>query len=123
LNDAKEKKIELNQRFETIMGQFLREGTWIDENYLDDDLYYADACQVLLNSSYPKVSYTIGVVELGTLPGFEDFTFQLGDRTFVEDPDFLGEGIKEPIVITEKTTSLDNPAKDSVKVQNYRSEF
>lgn len=123
LEQAKEDKTELNLKFEQVMGQFIKEGTWIDESYIDDDLYYADANQVLLNSSYPKVSYTINVLELSGLPGFEDFQFNLGDRTFIEDPDFLGEGIKEPIVITEKTTSLDNPSKNSIKVQNYRSEF
>jgi hypothetical protein len=34
-------------------------------------------------------------LELSKLPGYELFNFELGDKTYVEDPKFFGSDLKE----------------------------
>jgi hypothetical protein len=48
--------------------------------------------------------------------GYELFTYNLGDRTFVEDEEFFGEGQKEEVIITEMSENLDNPSKNTIKL-------
>jgi hypothetical protein len=76
----------------------------------------------------PKVSYTINVIEISAIPGYEMFTFGLGDNTYMEDPEFFGYNrdgspYHEEIVVTETTKNLDEPEKDSIKVQNHKTQF
>jgi hypothetical protein len=48
-----EYKRNLNYKFFQKYARFIQEGTWISEEYVDDDKYYADAQSVLYNSCYP----------------------------------------------------------------------
>ena len=116
-------KIALNKAFYTKYSRFIQEGTWIDEEYVDDEKYYADAQSVLYNSCYPQVTYSINVLALSALPGYELFKFGLGDRTFVEDPEFFGREYKEEVVLTEFQENLDSPEKNTIKVQNFKNQF
>lgn len=118
-----EHKEKLNQKFFSLYSNFIQEGTWIDEEYVDDDKYYADAQSVMYNSCYPKVAYAINVLELSRLPGYELFTFDLGDQTYAEDPDFFGTQKKEKVVITELSERLDDPSKNQIRVQNFKNQF
>jgi hypothetical protein len=72
-------KNELYRLFYNKYSRFIQEGTWIDESYYDDNLYYNDAMSVLYNSSMPKVSYDISVLSLAGVPGYELFDFTIGD--------------------------------------------
>jgi hypothetical protein len=69
-NSLKNWKRQLNQLFFNKYSRFVQEGTWISEEYVDDDLYYADAQSVMYNSCYPQVAYTINVI---SLDGLEDY--------------------------------------------------
>jgi hypothetical protein len=76
----------------------------------------------------PKVSYTFSVLDLSQVAGYEALTFELADKTWVEDPDFFGfndDGTpyREEVVITEVVYSLDEPDKNTVKIQNYKNQF
>ena len=122
LDTQKENKSKLNLAFFKKYSRFIQEGTWIDEKYSDDELYYADALSVMYNSCYPKVAYTINVLALNMLPGYEGFTFELGDTTYAEDPEFF-DNKKEEVVITELIEFLDEPDKDTIKVQNFKNQF
>jgi hypothetical protein len=51
-------------KFYTKYSRFIQEGSWISEDYVDDNLYYLDAENTLHVSSQPKVTYTINVLEL-----------------------------------------------------------
>ena len=77
----------------------------------------------MYNSCYPQVAYTINVVELSKLPGYKEFVYGLGDRTYVVDPEFFGERYKEQVVITEIVEDLDDPSKNQIKVQNFKNQF
>lgn len=131
-NLTTEKRV-LNLRFYKKYSRFIQEGSWIKEDYIDDNLYFLDAENTLHTSSQPKVTYNIGVLELSQLPDYENYTFNLGDKTYMEDTEFFGwtwkgaNKIKTPyreeIVVTEFTTVLDSPEQNSIKVQNYKTQF
>jgi hypothetical protein len=69
----------LNLAFYKVFARFIQEGTWQDNAAIDDEKYFIDARATAYNSSHPQVSYTINVVSLASLPGYELFDFQLGD--------------------------------------------
>lgn len=116
-------KARLNKAFYNKYSRFIQEGTWMSEEYVDDDKYYADALSVIYNSCYPQVAYSINVVALNSLPEYEDFTYKLGDKTYAIDPEFFGNELKEEVVITEISSMLDDPSKDIIKVQNFKNQF
>lgn len=121
--------------FNKKYSRFISEGSWIDQKYSDDNLYYVDGNSVAYTSSRPKVSYNIAVLRVTGIEGFELKDFQLGDISYIEDTDFFGytyiqhgnEQVKTPyrekVVITEVTYNFDEPKKDTFKVQNYRTQF
>ena len=123
-----EQKAALNQAFYELYYRFIQEGTWISEDYFDDEQYYLDAVSTLYTSAVPSVTYNISVLELSQLEGYTDFVFALGDKTFVEDPEFFGYDengypVREDVVLTEINYNLDAPEKNTIKVQNYKSQF
>jgi hypothetical protein len=96
--------------------RFILEGTWISEEHVDDEKYFADAQSVLYNSCYPQVAYTLNVISLKGVPGYELLDFDLGDKTYVIDAQFFGDKQKEEVVVTEVTEMLDDPSKNNIKV-------
>ena len=113
----------LNKIFYSKYSRFIREGTWISEEYVDDDKYYNDALSVLYDSCFPQVEYSINVIAVSSLPGYEHFKFALGDKTYAIDPDFFGTEDRVEVVITEQTDHLDNPDKNAIKVQTFKNQF
>ena len=131
IEDITNKKEELNRIFYNKYSRFIQEGSWISEDYMDDNLYYLDAETTLHASASPKVTYTINVIELSQVEGYENYVFHLGDKTYIEDTEFFGwtiiDGAKTPyqeeIVITEVSYNLDSPESNQIKVQNYKTQF
>lgn len=113
----------LNQLFFSVYSRFIQEGTWISEEYVNDNLYYADALSVLYNSCYPKVAYSIDTIDVRQVPEYSDYKIDLGDQTYVEDPEFFGDEYRVEVVVTEVTEDLDNPSKTKIKVQNFKDQF
>lgn len=122
IDEASQEKAALNKEFYKRFSRFIQEGTWTDASYLDHNKYYIDALATSYDSCLPKVSYTFDVIDLSLLPGYETLEFELGDITWVEDPEIFGNA-RESVVITEMTDCLDTPDKNTVKVQNYRNQF
>ena len=124
-------KEKLHAKFYKKYSRFLQEGSWISEDYIDDNLYFLDAQSTLYTSAKPKIVYNISVLELSSLEEYQNYTFALGDKTTIEDTEFFGwvikEGIQTPyreeIVVTELTISLDSPEQNQIKVQNYKTQF
>lgn len=124
---SKKKKALVNEFYKRY-SRFIQEGTWISSDVLDPDLYYLDSQQVLYTSAFPKVSYTISVIEISQVEGFEPYFFNVGDKTYIEDTEFFGwnaNGMpyKEEIVVSEVSYSLDDASKNTIKVQNYKTQF
>jgi hypothetical protein len=75
----------------------------------------------MYNSCYPQVQYTINVLELSRLQGYELFNFELGDKTWAIDEEFFGDDHHEEVIISEKVERLDDPSQNRVSVQNFKN--
>ena len=121
----------LNQEFYQRFSRFIQEGSWKDDNYIDDNLYYLDALKIVKEAARPKVSYNISVIRVSALEEFKHKIFHLGDIAYIQDTEFFGyadvRGVKTPyrekVLISEITSNFEEPEKDSFKVQNYKTEF
>lgn len=130
LEDIANYKQGLHLNFYTKYSRFIQEGSWISEDYTDDNLYYLDAQGTLHASAFPKVNYTIDIIDVSQIEGFENFNFSLGEKTTVEDVEFFGWALdnsgrpyKEEVIISEITTLYDSPEQNKIKVQNYKTDF
>lgn len=133
-NDLSERVTEkqgLNTNFFKKYSRFIQEGTWTSESYTDENLYFYDAQAVSYESSVPSVTYSISVIDVSPLEGYELYKYQLGDRTYIQDTEFFGyteiDGVKTParegIVVTELTYNLDQPENNTFKIQTYKNQF
>lgn len=128
VQDITNVKKELVTEFEEKYMRYITEGTWQDDNYTDADKYYFDAERVLATSAMPTASYTIDVLALQALEGWENYTFDIGDKTFVTDVDFFGldkngSPYKQEVVISEVTDVIDSQNSSTITVQNFRTQF
>lgn len=122
---------ELEEKFYKKYSRFIQEGSWNSEEYIDDNLYYLDAKSVSYTSSRPQVQYNISVLRLSALDDFKGKIFKLGDIAAIEDTEFFGyvpssnpkTPYKEKILISEITSNFDSPENDSLKIQNYKTQF
>ena len=132
LNDQKR---QLNLQLFRKYYRYIQEGTWLDDSYIDDNLYYLDANKILNQSSYPKATYTIDVVDINGIEKYAAYEFTLGQRTYVEDPDMFGyvyktvaggevkTPFKKEVIISERSRNLDDPSKSTIKVQTYKNQW
>lgn len=108
---------------------YLKEGTWSDNNYIDNNAYYFGAKEVAKQGSIPKVSYSISLIDIGILPNNEEYIFNIADTTYIEDIGLFGINPKTglpnrlKVIISEIEESLDEPKNNSIKVQNYTTQF
>ena len=131
IEELREQKDELTKEFNNKYSHFIQEGTWNSTDYIDSERYYLDALQVSNTSAQPAVSYTINVVEISEIEGFEWYTFDAGDKTYVEDTEFFGwankDGIltpaREEVIVSEVEWHLEEPESNVITVQNYKTRF
>ena len=131
IDDLLEEKQELVKSFNNKYSRFIQEGTWNSTDYIDSELYYLDALQVSNTSAQPAISYTINVVEISQLEGYEPYLFDAGDKTYIEDTEFFGwasvNGIltpaREEVIVSEVEWHLDEPDQNVITIQNYKTRF
>ena len=131
IKEIQEQKDELTKEFNNKYSRFIQEGTWSSTDYIDSELYYLDALQVGNTSAQPTVSYTIDVVEISELEGFEWYLFDAGDKSYVEDTEFFGwtkvngvlTPVREEVIVSEVEWHLDKPDENVITVQNYKTRF
>jgi hypothetical protein len=69
------------------------------------------------------------VIRLSELEDFSSKIFNLGDICYIQDTRYFGyasDGItpyKERVLISEITSYFDSPEKDTLKIQNYTTQF
>ena len=130
-----DRKQQLNLVFFRKYHRYIQEGTWTDEQYIDDNLYYFDAQKVSSQSAYPKTTYTIGVIDIQGNLSYAPYHFDIGDRTYVEDTEFFGYALvdvngelvktpfKKQVIVSERTRNLDDPSKSTITIQTYKNQF
>ena len=139
VNDLLEEKRLIINAFQNKYNRFISEGTWNSTDYIDPELYYLDALQVSNTSAQPAVSYTINVVEVSQLEGLELYSFDAGDKTYIEDTEFFGWAnvnvgteeepkfvltpAREEVIVSEVEWHLDSPEENVITVQNYKTRF
>lgn len=136
MDDIAAEKVKINADFYRKYYRFIREGTWTDNNYIDDELYYLDGLKIAETSAYPKVTYQINVVDLiNAYDDYHEFDFKIGERTYVEDGEFFGYTTlnyngtdyispnRIEVIVSEYHRVLDNPIESTVVVQNYKNQF
>ena len=125
INLLAEKHKEFNDKYSI----YLMEGTWQDEDYISDDEYYLDGLNVAYTSSRPQLSYNINVLRLSAIEDFSSKIFNLGDICYMQDREFFGylaDGItpyKERILVSKISSYFDEPQKDILTIQNYKTRF
>lgn len=125
----KKEKIILD--FESGYANFIQEGVWISEDCIDHNTYYIEAKNIATTSAIPKISYNINVTDISSLEEFFNYDIDIGDKTYIIDPEFFGYlnefAIKTPkkqeVVITELTEDLENPENNKTVVQSYKTQF
>jgi hypothetical protein len=73
----------------------------------------------------------MNVIDVSVLPEYEGYTFKIGDRTYIQDPEFFGytviNGIKTPakeeVTVNKIVYSLDNPSATQITIQTYKNLF
>ena len=135
IKKLQEEKEYLKLKFYTKYSRFIQEGTWTDESYVDDELYYLDAVKISNTSAYPQVSYTINVLSIEDVDGYEAYKFNVGDRTYIEDVEFFGYVTKEfngisaktpyrmEVIVSERNQNLDDASKTTITIKNYKNQF
>ena len=136
LKEIKKKRELIEQALFERYGRFLQEGTWISEDYFDNELYYLEAVNVSNTSAFPQVSYTINVIDVSRIEGYENITFAVGDKSYIQDTEFFGWKIvkdkdnidrktpyKEEVICSEVARVLDDGSQNTIKVQNYKNQF
>lgn len=135
IKDFQDEKETLKLQFYTKYSRFIQEGTWTDESYVDDELYYLDAVKISNTSAYPQVSYTINVLSVEDVDGYEAYKFNVGDRTYIEDVEFFGYVTKEfngmsaktpyrmEVIVSERNQNLDDASKTTITIKNYKNQF
>lgn len=135
IKSYQEEKETLKLQFYTKYSRFIQEGTWTDESYVDDELYYLDAVKISNTSAYPQVSYTINVLSVEDVDGYEAYKFNVGDRTYIEDVEFFGYVTKEfngtnvktpyrmEVIVSECNQNLDDASKTTITIKNYKNQF
>ena len=136
IDEQTEEKEKLKEILYNKYYRFLQEGTWTDEAYVDDELYYLEASKIAAVSAFPQVSYVINVLSIDALEEYEPYKFNVGDRTYIEDVEFFGyiktsfdsiDGIKTPyrmeVIVSEKSNNFDDPSKTTITIKNYKNQF
>ncbi len=132
IDKLQQQKDDYEKAFYSKYYHYIKEGTWSSNDYVDAELYYLDALQTSANSAMPKVEYSIDVAEVSELEGLENYIFDVGDKTYVEDTEFFGwhideDGVKSPareeVIVSQVEWHLDEPETNVITVQNYKTRF
>lgn len=121
MEDILNEKDAIEQEFYTKYSRFIQEGSWTSSDYIDNELYYLDALNVSRVNGQPKVSYNLSVYEVSEQEGLQNYKFNVGDKTYIEDTQFFGyhhnivEKFKD-FVATNDTITLPRDVSDVLNV-------
>lgn len=126
---------DLNNKFLNKYQRFITEGSWTSNEYIDTELYFIDASRVSSQNAFPKVTYEIDVASLEGSEKHRLLRYRIGEKSYVNDPEFFGyiekkignDTVKTPyrkeIIINKRTRGLDNPSKNKITVKTYKNQY
>ena len=126
----KEIQAEIN-KFENHYINFIIEGQWQGKDYIDADTYYIDATRAHAEACMPKVSYSIGAIDLSQIANpldpedtawGEDFIYDVGDTSYVKDQELFGN-TEQLTMIAAITSYVDDNKQDNLDLRNYETRF
>lgn len=122
--------------FEKKYAQYIIEGTWKGDDYVDNDVYYLDATQTSAESCMPKVEYSISALDISKLSNpvdptdttwGESFSYDVGDTTYIKDQDLFGatDGtiVEQKSMVATKDIYIDVDKPDDIELRNYDTRF
>lgn len=109
-------KESIKEQFYSAFSDYVHEGIYQNTNLISPQSIYDDGVKVLEGSCTPRVSYSLSIVDLSSLTGYELEKFKLGDIIGVIDP-FLK--ITTKVKITKIERDLCNPQDATVEISNY----
>lgn len=129
VNNNQQAKVKLINAFEQKYLPFIKEGTWTDSSYADNNAYYYDAQKISQTSAVPHTSWSISVFDASVLDEMEEFEMQVGDQTILVDNDFFGiennptKNHVFEVLISSISEHLEEPSKNAIEVRNYLTSF
>ena len=117
--------------FERRYSQFIIEGTWQGTDYIEADTFYLDATRAHAESCMPKVSYSIGAVDLSKISNplnpedtdwGKDFVYDVGDTSYIKDEELFGN-VEQLAMIASITSYIDEDKQDKIDMRNYETRF
>lgn len=128
--EREEKISRLEEALYNKYTNYIQEGTWNSNDYIDDNLYYLDGCNVSATSAMPQITYNFDLVDISILDGYSPYKLKVGIRTWVQDPEYFGYSdienktpYKESVIISNIVQNLRQPSKNKVTVKNYFTAF
>lgn len=131
ISQLTKRKNRLIETFEKKYIQYIIEGVWKGDKYIDPNPYYLDATRTMATSCMPKVSYKMSVLDLSQISNplnpedknwGEDFIYDVGDTTYVKDEELFGL-VEQKAMVAEKTIYVDADKPDDIELQNYETRF
>lgn len=117
--------------FERRYIQFIIEGQWQGKDYIDPDTYYIDATRAHAEACVPKVTYSIGALDLSKISNplnprdtdwGKDFIYDVGDTSYVKDEELFGNTEQLTMVATI-TSYIDIDKQDNIDMRNFETRF
>ena len=117
--------------FEKRYQQFLTEGQWSGNDYIDADSYYLDATRAQSEACMPKVSYSIGAMDLSRISNpfnpedsewGKDFIYDVGDTSYIKDEELFGQK-EQYTMIASITSYVDLNKQDDIELRNFETRF
>ena len=118
-------------RFERKYSGFIIEGQWQGKDYVEADTFYLDATRAHAEACMPKVSYSIGAIDLSQIANpldpedtdwGKDFIYDVGDTTYVKDEELFGT-TEQLTMVSSITSYIDSNKQDNLELRNYETRF
>lgn len=107
----------IESSFCEAMGDMLKDGYWSDDNYApgQEQTLYNDAIELMGSLSKPSVTYTVGVIMLSRITGYEAETFDLNTSVRLYDEDI---GINDYLYVSKIQEYPENASKNTIELSN-----
>lgn len=107
----------IERAFVDAMGDLLRDGYWMDSNYVKGQelALYTDALDMIETMSKPLVTYRIDYQDLSAIPAYADEQIEIDTAIRVYDPEI---NLNDLCFVTKITRCVDSPWDNKAEISN-----